>query len=320
MGSDPIAIPLLDFIYSEHNKSIVLKAIFTQPDRPSGRGKKMEEGPIKVWAKERRIPIYQPEKIGQTYNEWLTQEGIDCALVMAYGQILKKSFLEKLPLGAINWHGSILPYYRGASPIESALLNEEKETGITLMKIVPKMDAGPILALEKTIINADDTSLTLREKMSQTALSIAQKNWHLLIFGQLQEHPQNETLATYTRKITKEDAWLDFSISAKALNAQINAFSIWPGSIFEHQGTIIKIHKAQVLETERLFRTPGQVISSTKDSLHISTSLGILAPTTLQRPGGKILPVDAFLRGYPISPKDILIGKTRTQFITSTKS
>lgn len=317
MGSDPIALPLLDYLYAEHGKGIELYAIFTQPDRPHGRGKLVLANAIKTWAQEREIAVYQPERLEATHTQWLKDKAISLACVMAYGQILKKDFLEALPLGAINWHGSILPKYRGASPIETALLEGESQSGLSLIYMTPKMDAGPIIGTNSFSIGALDNSESLRQKASYLAVDLTKSHWIDILRAKAIPRPQDSTQVSYTRKLKKEDAWLDFDQDAKRLERKIRALNPWPGCQCQHQETLLKIHAATALESHLIFQERGKIVAITADSLHLSTAKGILAISRLQRPGAKILDIKDFLNAYPLTVGESLEGRPAQAFMSS---
>lgn len=314
MGSDPIALPLLDYLYAEHGKHIDLFAIFTQPDRPQGRGKYICANPIKTWALAHSIPVYQPEKLDASHANWLKQEAVDLACVMAYGQILKKDFLEALPLGAINWHGSLLPKYRGASPIETALLEGETESGLSLMTMTSQMDAGPIIGSSTFSISALDSSESLRHKASYLAVDLIKNYWIEILRATAVSYPQNSAQVSYTRKLKKEDAWLDFDQDAQRLVRQIRALNPWPGTQCQHQDTLLKIHAARALDSDLISHERGKIVAITAGSIQVSTAKGVLAISHLQRPGGKILTAKDFLNAYPLQRGDILRGRATQAF------
>lgn len=318
MGSDPIGLPLLEYLYTEHKKHrIDLYAVFTQPDRPQGRGKIVLPNAIKAWAQERRLAISQAERLDAAHTQWLKEHHIQLACVMAYGQILKKDFLDALPLGAINWHGSILPKYRGASPIETALLEGEKESGLSLIYMTPKMDAGPIIGTTSLAIEQTDTALSLRWKMAELAPELTALHWEAILKGSVHTCLQDEAAISYTRKLHKQDAWLDFNQSARRLERKIRALHPWPGSQCEHKGTLLKIHGAGVVSEEIMSsEPPGTVVALTAEALHLATAQGLLAITHLQRPGGKVLAIKAFLNAYPIAVGDTFQGQPEQPFVS----
>ncbi len=318
MGSDPIGLPLLEYLYTEDlQKKIDLYAVFTQPDRPQGRGKIVLSNAIKIFAQERNLAVYQPERLEATHTQWLKDHHIQLACVMAYGQILKKDFLDALPLGAINWHGSVLPKYRGASPIETALLQGEKESGLSLIYMTPQMDAGAIIGTASIAIEQVDNAFSLREKMSKLAPELTALHWEAMLRGRAPTRLQDETAISYTRKLHKADAWLDFNQSANRLERKIRALNPWPGSQCEHRGALLKIHGARVVSDETVSsEMPGTVLALTTEAIHLATAQGLLAITHLQRPGGKVLDIKAFLNAYLIAVGDTFKGQPEQPFVS----
>lgn len=295
MGSDPIALPMLQALVSTHAEAVELVAVFTQPDRRKGRGMKTVANAIKQWAEAQGIPVLQPTKPDAETVTWFKAQGIALALVMAYGHILKRDLLATPPLGLVNFHASLLPKLRGASPIETAVATGESETGVTLMRVDPKMDAGPVLETERVAITAADTAPAMREKLAAACPALLARGLPKLLSGQVEWQAQDETAVTYCRMLTKEDAALDFNHSAAELAARVRGLTPWPGTAFLHEGQTIKIGKAEVCGDES--GTPGRVIQQ-GNSLEIETRRGRLRCLELQRPGGKMLPVADFLRGY----------------------
>lgn len=301
MGSDPIAIPLLEYLYSNAKGDYQLVGIISQPDRPSGRGHKISPNPISAWALEKKILLFRPEKPSEIELTWVKDTAINLVLVMAYGHIIKKNFLNTPSLGMLNFHGSLLPAYRGASPVESAIASGDKITGISLMQMVAKMDAGDLLDQEAVSISKDETSASLRLKLADACVPLIGRNIATILEGKGLFTPQDESKMTYTRKINKEDGWLNFNASAKELDCRVRALSPWPGGFFKIGETIIKIGCCEPLD-EDLKVTAGAIIGSDEKGLLIGTAQGVLRLTALQRPGGKMLPIHDFLRGFPLTP------------------
>ena len=296
MGSDPIALPLLETLRS--HPDIDLCAVLTQPDRPSGRGKKLRPNAIKAWATEHNIETRDPEKPSESEIGWLQQNGIQLSLVMAYGHILRKALLDTPPLGSWNFHASLLPKHRGASPIESAILAGDPETGVSFMQIVPKMDAGPVLDVETIRISPEDTSPTLREKLAHACNPLILRTIPILLKGSPAPTPQDESAVTYCTKITKAQGQLDFQLPAAQLERKTRAYFPWPGAYFDYGETRIKAAQAEVVPTEG--GTPGKVLAADNAGLTISTSKDAIRFLQLQRPGGKMMPAEDFFRGFEI--------------------
>lgn len=299
MGSDPIAIPMLKSLVSDFKDSLTLDAVFTQPDRKTGRGKKRTANAIKIWAQERDIPVFQPEKIGHTEIEMFRNQQWNLALVMAYGHILKDALLEIPSHGFFNLHASILPKLRGASPIETAIVTGENETGVTMMKVIKALDAGPILATERYPINKQINALELRQQLAQCCIPLLQKSLPLILSKKPQLTAQDENKATYCRLIDKLDGWIDFKMIAQAVLDHINGFYPWPGAYFEYNGILLKIGSARIHEQpdSLVSAHPGQLFCDQKQLFIQCKDLSIEIQS-LQKPGGKMISVASFLNGF----------------------
>ena len=322
MGSDPIALPLLDWLMGEGSAAAHLLAIYTQPDRPAGRGQKVEAGPIKQWALAHGVPIRQPEKLSTEERAWLAAQEADVALVMAYGHILGEAFIATPRLGSLNLHASLLPKYRGASPIQTAVACGESETGVALMQIVKKLDAGPVADVEHVGVAPLDTALDVERKLAAACVPLLARVWPRLCEGTLTFTPQDEAKASYCRRLVKEDGRLDFAAPAPTLATRINGLFPWPGCSVEINGVPVKVGLADavarvadpgyniatpgtaVAELGDLgynTATPGTIIGTDAEGLLVATGEGILRLRKLQRPGGRLLPATEFLRGFPIA-------------------
>ena len=306
-GSDEISVPFLNFL-KDQCPLVNVSAVLTQPDRRSGRGRKMAPNSIKTWAKNHSISCRSPEKPSDIECEWLREQKIDLILVMAYGHILKKSFLTLAPSGCFNFHASILPKYRGASPIETAIAMGEQSTGVTLMRVIPKMDAGPIVDFESVVVERSDTGESVRTKIADSCIPLIQRNIQGLLDGNIGERKQDHSYATYCRKIKKFEGNMDFSAKAKHLVDRIRAFKSWPGCGFYIDGQKIRIGSAESRPNNALLDI-GLTQIDLDGNLMIGTGNGLLIPHELQRPGGKMLKVSDFLRGY-----DFPVGQTLSSF------
>ena len=317
-GSDEIALPFLRSIHDE-SRIASISVVLTQPDRRAGRGRQLRQNPIKAWALEQALPIRDPSKPGSEETEWLKSLEIDLVIVMAYGHILKRDLLEVAPSGCFNLHASLLPAFRGASPIETALAMGERETGVTLMRVVPRMDAGPVVDVERVAIEGDDTGQTLRAKLARSCVPLMDRNLSSLLAGEADEVAQDEALATYCRKLTKLDGALDFRAPAETLVHRIQAFRFWPGSFFTFKDQRIRIGKSTVgnLASELV---PGEVGCDTEGNFCIGTGRDGLLVEELQKPGGKMLPTPDFLRGFEIPGGSILQSESMPDLLVSRKS
>jgi methionyl-tRNA formyltransferase len=301
MGSDPIALPLLEWLAGEGSSVAKVVAIFTQPDRPVGRGQKVAANAIKTWALARGLPVFQPEKLTEEVRRHFALLASDVALVMAYGHILHEDFIATPRLGTLNLHTSILPKYRGASPIQTAIVSGEQETGVTLMRVVRKLDAGPVADVERVPIQKLDTAIEVEAKLAGACVPLLVRSLPKLREGSLVFAPQDESRATFCRKLVKDDGVLDFSAPAAALATRINGLFPWPACSIEIAGQAVKIGLADVSE-EMSQAVPGKVVATTAEALGVATGQGILRLLKLQRPGGKILPTAEFLRGFAVAP------------------
>ena len=303
LGSDEIAIPFLSKLMEESDR-FHLVGVLTQPDRPAGRGRKLQPNPLKEWTMQHGLPYRDPLRPGGDEVDWFKDLGVDILLVMAYGHILKNDMLTVASAGCFNLHASILPAYRGASPIETALACGDGETGVTLMRVVPKMDAGPVIDVEKVKIDHATTGPSLRASLAKCCTPLVQRNLEALCVGEYEEVEQDGSLVSYCRKLTKADGFLDFSQPASLLACRIRAFQAWPGSFFEHRGNRIKIGLAHASSESEL--RPGEIKRTTGGALLIGTETVALQINNLQKPGGKMISSSDFLRGYAFDDGEIL--------------
>src|SRR5476651_2552211 len=221
LGSDAIALPLLNWLAGEGSTHAQVVAVFTQPDRPVGRGQKIQPNAIKAWALAHGLPVHQPEKLTEDVRAQLAALAPDVALVMAYGHILRDAFIATPRLGTLNLHTSLLPKYRGASPIQTAIASGERETGVTLMRIIRELDAGPIADVERVPIAPRDTASDIEARLSAACVPLLARALPRLRDGSLAFTPQDDSAATYCRRLDKDDGALDFSAPASTLAARI---------------------------------------------------------------------------------------------------
>lgn len=319
MGSDAIALPLLNWLATQRSAACVV-AVFTQPDRPVGRGQKVQPNAIKVWALERSIPVLQPEKLTPEVREQLAGFAPDVALVMAYGHILRDEFIAVPRLGTLNFHTSLLPKYRGASPIQSAVAAGETETGVTLMRIVRRLDAGPVADVERVPVGRLDTAVDVEARLAVACVPLLARALPELVAGTLSFREQDEIAATFCRKLAKEDGALDFSAPAKVLAARINGLFPWPACTAEILGQLVKFGLADTPEPALSAKSPaGTVLGSDGEGLLLATDAGVLRVRRLQRPGGKMLAASDFLRGFPVPSGLVLPSKPMPSLLVPTK-
>jgi methionyl-tRNA formyltransferase len=300
-GTPDFAARHLQALINSHHNVI---AVYTQPDRPAGRGKKLTASPVKELALAHNIPVYQPGSLRkEPAQQQLAALDADIMVVVAYGLILPKVVLDTPRLGCINVHGSILPRWRGAAPIQRALWAGDKETGVTIMQMDIGLDTGDMLLKTYLPIEDDDTSASLYEKLAQQGPDALLQALEGLANGTLAAEKQDETLANYAEKLSKEEARLDWTKSATQLWQEVRAFNPWPVSYFEHQGNTIKVWQTQVSTTSSN-ATPGTIISASKKGIEVATGDGVLTLLSMQLPGKKPLSVADILnaRGEWFTP------------------
>ncbi|ABK46279.1 methionyl-tRNA formyltransferase [Shewanella sp. ANA-3] len=287
-GTPDFAARHLQALINSHHNVI---AVYTQPDRPAGRGKKLTASPVKELAVSHDIPVYQPGSLRkEPAQQELAALNADIMVVVAYGLILPKVVLDTPRLGCINVHGSILPRWRGAAPIQRALWAGDKETGVTIMQMDVGLDTGDMLLKTYLPIEDDDTSATLYEKLALQGPDALLQALEGLANGTLTAEKQDEVLANYAEKLSKEEARLDWRKSATQLWQEVRAFNPWPVSYFEHQGNTIKVWQTQVSTTSSN-AAPGTIISASKKGIEVATGDGVLTLLSMQLPGKKPLSV-----------------------------
>jgi len=295
MGTPKIADEILKALLKDNTLEVV--GVVTQPDKPVGRKKKLTPPLVKITALNNSILVFQPEKLrkNREIEEKLKELNPDFLLVVAYGQILPSSVL-KIPLyEPINIHASLLPKYRGASPIQSALLNNDKKTGITLMRMNNKMDEGDIFLKREVVIEEEDNYLTLENKLINISINMLNGFFKDIISGKLKPKPQNHKEAIYCKKIVKEDGLLNFNEGVKSLIGKIRAYVVWPKSYFKYDKKIYTIIEAKGIESNHDY-LPG-TIKIDKKSMKIYVKDGYLDIKKIQPQAKKIMPVSAFFNG-----------------------
>ncbi|MDO9224942.1 MAG: methionyl-tRNA formyltransferase [Pseudomonadota bacterium] len=277
--------------------------VLTQPDRPAGRGMKLKASPVKEVALAHGLTVAQPENLKtEAARQPIADAAADAMVVAAYGLILPEAALGMPRLGCVNIHASLLPRWRGAAPIHRAIEAGDAETGITLMQMDKGLDTGAMLTRAALPILADDTTGSLHDKLA--ALGAREIVALLPRLETMLGEQQDDALASYAKKITKDDARLDWNRSAVELDRQIRAFNPFPGAHALFGGETIKLWQARPVDASG---QPGAVLAVNKDALRIACGTGALDITEAQKPGGKRLPIAAFLAGSTIKPGDLLM-------------
>lgn len=290
-GTPAFAVPCLDALAASKHR---LKAIYTQPDRPAGRGRKLQASVVKEWAQAHHLPVFQPLNFKQeeTVSE-LAALAPDVLVVIAYGLILPSVVLELPRLGCINVHASLLPRWRGASPIQHAILHGDTETGVTIMQMDSGMDTGAMLtSISCPILN--NTAGELSERLSQAAAAPLLATLDALAMGQAHPKAQDNNLAVYAPKINKEDAAITWHQSAKIIDQQIRAFNPGPIAYTHADDLTLRIHQARVVaNTEK--KQPGTVLSIDKNGMLVATGDQAILVERIQFPGAKAMLVADWL-------------------------
>jgi methionyl-tRNA formyltransferase len=292
MGTPDFAVPTLEAVH----KHFEIVQVITQPDRPSGRGLDLKAPPVKRRALELGLSVTQYEKILPEHHERIRSLGADIGVVVAFGQILKQSFIDLPRLGLINLHSSLLPRWRGAAPIHWALLSGDTTTGVTSMRIAQKLDAGNILLQAETLITNQDTLQTLHDRLANLGSDLIVKTLLGLEAGTLQDRPQDEAKVTYAKKIDKEMEHLDVRESCEMLDRQIRALNPWPGTTIRLKtGEKIKVRSAR---PHPGITVPVGQMDEKAGMLCLGTSSGVLELLSVQLEGKPPVQVAAFLNGY----------------------
>ena len=291
-GTPDFAAKHLQALLDSHYNVV---AAFTQPDRPAGRGNKLTASPVKQLAQQHDIPVYQPNSLKPLENQQAIADlQADIMIVVAYGLILPQSVLNMPKLGCLNVHGSLLPRWRGAAPIQRACWAGDSETGVTIMQMDVGLDTGDMLYKLACPIEATDTSATLYNKLAEIGPKALLHTLELIKHKAIKPEKQNETLVTYAEKLSKQEAKLDWNLTAIELERCIRAFNPWPVSYFEIEGEPVKVWQANVI-MQACDKAPGTIVQADKNGIQVATKKGILNITQLQPAGKK-----------PMSAQDIL--------------
>ena len=297
MGTPDFSVGILEEIIKAGHK--VLLAV-TQPDKPKGRGKSLQYPPVKECALAHDIPVFQPDRIRKPENvEYLRQFGADIMIVAAFGQILPKEILNMPKYGCINVHASLLPKYRGAAPIQWAVINGDETTGVTIMRMDEGIDTGDMIAKREVAIAADETGGSLFDRLSRTGAELLVNTLAGLENGTVTPKRQEGEIS-YAGKLTKSSGLVDFNRTADDIERLVRGLSPWPAAYSYIDGKSVKIWKSHVEDIDCSSMEPGTVYT-VDDAIHVSTGKGGLVITELQLESKKRMDSDAFLRGFHIT-------------------
>ncbi|HEX7975004.1 MAG TPA: methionyl-tRNA formyltransferase [Anaerolineales bacterium] len=291
MGSPEFALPVLRGLVQHYR----VAGVVTQPDKPAGRGRALTPPPVKALAQELELPVIQPRRLREP--EPMAQLGAwapDLIVVAAFGQILKPDVLELPPYGCLNVHASLLPRWRGAAPVQAAILHGDAETGATIMRMDPGVDTGPLLAQRTLPILPEDTAATLGERLARSGAGLLLEVLPAYLEGRLTPQPQDESGATYASMLKKEDGLLDFTQPAEFLARQVRAYNPWPGAYMYWQEQILKIHRAHAVPAGEA--DPGQT-ATYQGQPALGAARGLLVLDEVQPAGKKPMPGKVFLQG-----------------------
>jgi len=293
-------VPTLDALLASRHSVV---AVVTQPDRPRGRGHKIIDAPVKARAAAASVPLFQPSRLKDpVFLDWLRGLAADLGVVAAYGKILTDEVLAMPRLGLINVHASLLPAYRGAAPVHRAVIAGEAETGVTIMRVVKALDAGPMLASERRAIGPDDTSDVVEQDLARIGARLLTRSVDDLAAGRAVETPQDDAAATYAHRLTKDDSHIDWSQSAATIHNRIRGLHPWPhASSFVNGRRLILLRSSVEIGD---VREPGTILNAHGDHLTVATGEGVLRLLAVQPEGKRAMAVRDFLAGRPISSGD----------------
>jgi len=295
-GTPDFSAHFLKFLLEKTSDDVV--AVYTQPDRPAGRGKKILASPVKLLAEERQLPVFQPETLKNSSAQQQIQElQPDIMLVVAYGLILPQAILNIPKYGCINVHASLLPRWRGAAPIQRAIEAGDVETGVTIMQMDAGLDTGDMLAKTECSITTSETAGSLHDKLLTSGeAALAQTLEQIRSCTTLPE-PQNDSLSTYAPKISKQEARIDWNLDAATIDRKIRAFNPFPIAHTEISGRSVRVHRADALIESNQTTAPGTILTASDQGIDVSAGEGIVRIKALQLPGKRALSVAEVLRG-----------------------
>lgn len=304
MGTPDFAVPVLEALIKNHN----VVAVVSQPDKPKGRGKKLQPTPVKAVAEANNIPVYQPERIkDDEFIDFLETIEADIYVVVAYGQLLSQRILDIPKYGCVNVHGSLLPKYRGAAPIQWSIINGEEKTGVTIMYMVRKCDAGDMILKREIEIDPEDTYETLHDKMAPVGAEALIDALNLIENGDVKAEKQDNSLSCYASMITKDMGIIDWSKSSKEIKNKIRGFNPVPAAYTKYDDDVLKIFKADIVEGYENGEIGEILVVDKKHGFTVKTGDGAIMITEIQAKGGKRMNCADYMRGHQIEVGKILM-------------
>ena len=299
-GTPAFAVPSLEHLVASRHE---VRGVVTQPDRPRGRGQKLVDAPVKAAARRHGIPVYQPERLRDpAVTAAIAAWQPDLGVVAAYGKLIPDDLLALPRLGMINVHASLLPKYRGASPVHRAIIDGEAETGVTIMQVVKVLDAGDMLAKVVRPIALDETSDVLERDLADLGARLLIETIDRLEAGVVSAEAQDERLVTYAPRLMKEDGIVDWTLPAAAIHNRVRGLYPWPHAYSYLDGARIILLKTHVVSDASAVGEPGIVGDVSRDAIHVATGDGIIAIDELQAEGRRPVTTREFLAGRPLRP------------------
>jgi methionyl-tRNA formyltransferase len=299
-GTPDIAVPTLAAVAAGHQ----VVAVVCQPDRPRGRSKKALPPPVKVWAQDHGVPVHQPTKLNDgTFEAWLREQRPDVSVVAAYGRLLKQPLLDVPTHGHLNMHPSLLPRWRGASPIQSAVMAGDQETGVTIMRLTLEMDAGDMLLQERTPIDANEDAVALSDRLARLGAEMMLQALRNVELGTATYTPQDDAAATHCKMLRKEDGFMNWARPALELHNLVRGVLPWPIAQCGFQGQTCRILQTEVLH-DSVRTTPGTITGLNKHSVDVAAGEGQLRVLRFQAPGKKAMAMGDYLRGSSLKIGD----------------
>ena len=295
MGTPDFAVPCLDKLHQNYN----VTAVITQPDRPKGRGQHLAKSPVKVYAEEHNLPVYQPEKIKTAeFTEKLRQMQPDLIIVVAFGQILSQEILDIPKFGCINVHASLLPRWRGAAPIHWSIIGGDTETGVTTMYMDAGLDTGDMILKAKTVITPEMTTAQLHDALMMQGADLLIETIQSIENGTVSREKQDGSLSCYAKMLNNDNCRIDWTKSAQEIHDLVRGLNSWPIAYTTLNGKKFKIWQTKIVDADTTGKTPGQIIDLTKKGIIVATGNGAIELLQIQPPNKAKMPASSYINGH----------------------